>query len=125
MKVTHHTHQTSGRISVNRHGSCPLLGRCHGYLACCSGEQEAPVHWLGSAAGSANHRRGEGKETGHVHAEVIIRFWREEDKMKRRRHGAAEEEEERPSLTFSFHGRKVKGQDGERGRRSQRDRSCC
>lgn len=69
--------------------------------------------------------RREGKETGHVHAEVIIRFWREEDKMKRRRHGAAEEEEERPSLIFSFHGQKVKGQDGERGRRSQRDRSCC
>lgn len=35
MKVTSHTYQMSRSISVNCHGSCPLLCGCHGYLACC------------------------------------------------------------------------------------------
>lgn len=35
MKVTYHTYQMSRSISVNCHGSCPLLCGCHGYLACC------------------------------------------------------------------------------------------
>lgn len=31
----HHSHHTSGKISVCRHGFCPLLASCHGYLTCC------------------------------------------------------------------------------------------
>lgn len=49
MKVTHHTHHASGRISVSRHGSCPLLTRCHGYLACC----RSPPQRAGAALDSA------------------------------------------------------------------------
>lgn len=59
MKVTYHTYQMSRRISVNCHGSCPLLCGCHGYLACCrSPWWQAgclPIGWeLGS--GSANQQ---------------------------------------------------------------------
>lgn len=73
MKVTHHTHQASGRISVNRHRSCPLLAGCHGYLACC----KSP--WRRAGGPSIGReplwpRRIAEKREGRTHTEVIIRF---------------------------------------------------
>lgn len=79
MKVTYHTHQTSGRISVNRHGSCPLLHGCHGYLACC----RSPWWQAGGlsigweqlwAQRIIRQCEGLGRATKHMHTKVMLDF---------------------------------------------------
>lgn len=82
MKVTHHTHRTSGRISVNRHGSCPpsLVATVTWHVVGLHGGKQEALQLAGSRSGlgessSSAEAGGEGeKALGHMHTKVIIRF---------------------------------------------------